>query len=140
MALFAIIIQSNRKRLNMKTLSELKENYNFVYEYKNFRDKNPQKVYNHYLKRNNRVTSWSQNMVRKNRDVFKRQKEILANFVNFDIKASTATILRKYNFIDNGFKTLLDKLYFATTSKDYVALYYGDEIRYGINWLQRKGV
>lgn len=133
------LITVEQKRVGYKINVDV-VNFNFIYEYKNFKDRDPQKVYNYYLKRNNRVSSWSENMVRKNRDVFLKQKEILTKFVDFDIKASTAIILRRYNFIDSGFKTLLDKLYFALTSEDYTPLYYGDEIRHGINWLQRKEV
>lgn len=131
------LITAEQKRVGYKINVDVID-FKFVYEYENFRSGNSQKVYNHYLKRNNRVSSWSENMVRKNRDVFSKQKELLTKFVDFDIKASTAIILRRYNFIDSGFKTLLDKLYFALTSEDYTPLYYGDEIRHGINWLQKE--
>ena len=133
------LITAEQKRVGYKINVDV-VNFKFVYEYENFTDKNPQKVYNHYLKRNNRVASWRENMVRKNRDVFLKQKELLTKFVDFDIKASTAIILRRYSFIDSGFKTLLDRLYFALTSKDYTPLYFGDEIRHGVNWLQRESV
>jgi len=109
-------------------------NFRFVYEYKRFRSRNPQKVYNHYLKKNN-CTSSNQGMVKKDDKTFAKQKKILAKFVNSNIKISSAKALKKYNFIDSCFKRLLDKLYFSTTSEDYSPFYYGNEIRYGLSWL-----
>jgi len=109
--------------------------YKVVFYKGDFTSDNHDEVKKHILKRENRKYVYP--FIKKDDEVYQKQKELLGEILDVDTSASTLTILNKYEFLDSTLSDIVKKMYYSATSETDNPVYRGKEILYSLDALHR---